>query len=82
MRSIGLHGDPSIKKLFLFCLENFGATKLGSNAVITAPGMYRELGEQQRKNSVKFAACNSATLRSYDHKTKKITSIKSTSIQV
>ena len=53
----------------MFVLEKFGAKKLGSKAFITAPGRYRQVEENLRKHSDKFAARNCATLKSYDQKT-------------
>ena len=54
----------------LFSLQHFLAPKLGPNAFIRGPGRYGKVGEQQRKNSDKFAGRISASVTRYDLKTK------------
>ena len=58
--------------LTTFSLEKIGAKKLGSDAFVTGPGRYwyRKVDAKQRNNSVELAGRNSATLQSYDKKTK------------
>ena len=51
-------------------LENFRADKLGSITYITGPNTHRKVEDVYRKNSVKLAGRNSATVNSYDPKTK------------
>ena len=46
------------------------------------PGRYREVGDAKRKNSVLIAPLNSFMVPSNDKTTKKLTSIKLTSINV
>ena len=60
----------------MFFLEIFGAKKLGSDSFITDPGGYRKVEEKPRKNSDKFAGCNSAMVKSNDPATKCLTGIK------
>ena len=62
-------GKETQAKLLLkhiFFVNSSGIKQLGSNAFITGPGRYRKVEEKQRNDSVKFAGCNSATLKSYD----------------
>ena len=58
--------------IVLCCLEHLGATKLGFNAFITAPGRCRKVETTKKSNSVNFAGRNSAMVKRCDQKTKQL----------
>ena len=63
-------------------MKTSGPKKIGSNALVTDPGRYKKLGEKWRKNSVRCAGRNSATLKSDGQKIDVLRSVKLTSIEV
>ena len=62
--------------------QRAGPQRKNIHAFIEGPGMYRQVGDAQRKNSVLIALLNSFTVPSHYPQTEKIASIEFRSIKV